>query len=81
MNLHDQYGDQIINLSSNKFPKGLITLESIFKPNDQVRERGMNLATNKGDHVLIIVVDRRRLHMGKVCYETKQEFFVHLCQE
>ena len=65
--LHDQYGDQIINLNSKKLPKSLITLESVFNPNDKVIERGINFAANKVDHVPIIVVDGRMLTLGKAC--------------
>ncbi|KAH9296132.1 hypothetical protein KI387_039720, partial [Taxus chinensis] len=32
--LHQQYGDQVVQLRTNKLPKGLITLESIFNLND-----------------------------------------------
>lgn len=81
LRLHGEYGDQIINLSSKKLPKGLITLQSVFNINDQARNRGMNLVANKGDHMLVKVVDGRMLNMGKVCSEIKQESFVHLFQE
>ena len=39
------------------------------------------MATNKGDHMPIIVVDGRTLSIGKVCSEVEQESFFHLCQE
>ena len=79
--MHDQYGDQIINLSSNKFPKGLITLESVFIPDDQARDRGMNLAASKDDHTRVMVADGKSLNMGRVCSKIEQEIFIHLCQE
>lgn len=41
----------------------------------------MNIGENKGDHVPITIVDGRMLNMGKVCFETKKENFVPLCQE
>ena len=50
--MQDQYGDQIINLSSNKLPKGLITLERIFNPDDQARGRVMNLVADEDDQTL-----------------------------
>ncbi len=71
----------MINLSSKKFPKGLITFESAFTPNDQARDRGMNLATSKDDHIPSMVTDGRTLNMGKVSTEVEQENFIHLCQE
>ena len=67
--LQDQYGDQIINLSSIKLPKGLITLESVFNPDDQARGRVMNLAADKDDHTPVTVADGKSLNMGKVCSE------------
>lgn len=79
--LEDQYGDQIIHLSSNKLPKGLITLESVFNPDDQARGKGMNLAAEKDNHVPVEVAEGKSLNMGKVCSETKKESFVRLCQE
>ena len=79
--LQDQYGDQIINLSSNKLPKDIITLESVFNPNDQARGRVMNLATDKDDHTPVMIADGKSLNMGKVCSKIEQESFIHLCQE
>lgn len=35
-NLKQQYGDKILQLKSNKLPKGLVTLEYIFNSDDQV---------------------------------------------
>ena len=79
LRLNDQYGDQIINLSSKKLLKGLNTLESFFNPNNQVRERGMNLVANKRDHVLITVTDGKTLNLGNVYSKIEQENFVHMC--
>ena len=67
--LQNEYGDQIINLSSNKWPKGLITLESVFDRDDQARGRVMNLAVDEDDHTPVTVVDGKSLNMGKVCSE------------
>lgn len=65
MRLHDQY------LSSNKLPKGLITLESVFNLDDQVRDISMNLVTSKDDHIPIMVANGKTLNMGKVCIEVE----------
>ena len=70
--LQDQHGDQIIILSSNKLPKGLITFESVFNPDDQARGRVMNLAADEGDYTSVTVVDGKSLNMGKVCSEFEQ---------
>ena len=69
LRLQDQYADQIINLYSNKLPKGLITLQSVFNPDDQERGRVMNLATNKDDHTPVMVANGKSLNMGKVYFE------------
>jgi hypothetical protein len=60
---------------------GLITLESVFNPDDQTRGKGMNLSTEKDDHTPVMIADGMSLNMGKVCSELEQENFVHLCQE
>lgn len=36
-NLHDNYGDQMIQVKTNKLPKGLVTFENIFNPNDEFK--------------------------------------------
>ncbi|KAH9323061.1 hypothetical protein KI387_017700, partial [Taxus chinensis] len=41
--LEQQYGDQVVQLRTNKLPKGLITLESIFNPNDQFWKEKANI--------------------------------------
>ena len=56
-------------LSSNKFPKGLITLESVFNPDDQARGRVMNLTADEDDHTSVMVSDGKSLKMRKVCSE------------
>ena len=70
-----------MNLSSNKLPKDLITLERFFNPDDQARGRAMNLATNEDDYTPVMVANGKFLNMGKVCSKTEQESFIHLCQE
>lgn len=70
-----------MNLRSKKFPKGLITLESVFNLDDQARSRGLNLAMNKDGHIPVSIIDGKVLNLGKVCSKVEQENFVHLCQE
>ena len=76
--LHDQYGDQIINVGSNKLPKGLITLESVFNPDDQARDRGMKLAKNKDYHMLVLVVNGRMLNIGYAMKLSKKFLFINV---
>ena len=59
----------------------MITFEFFFNLDDQIRDRGMNLAANKDDLIVVAFSDGRMLNMGKVCYENTKERFVHLCQE
>ena len=70
-----------MNLSSKKLPKVLVTLESVFNPDDQARGRVMNLAIDEDDHTPVTIVDGKSLNMGKVCSEIERESFIHLCQE
>ena len=70
-----------MNLSSNKFPRGLVTLKGIFNSNDQSKNKVSNLATSKDYYVPVIVVEVTTLSLGKVCSETNQEIFIPLCQE
>lgn len=67
--LQSQYGDQILNLSSNSLTKGLVTLEGILKFDDQMKSKALNLATNKDDHILVTVVEGRALNLRKVCFK------------
>ena len=69
-----------MNLGSNKLPKGLVALEGIFNSNDQSKRKGSNLSIGKDDHVSMIFEDEKTLNLGKVCSETKNEIFIHLCQ-
>ena len=41
----------------------------------------MNLAAEKNDHTPVMVADGKSLNVGKVCSETEQGNFIHLCQE
>ena len=41
----------------------------------------MNLATDEGDYIPVTVADGKSLNTGKVCSESEQENFIHLCQE
>ena len=64
-----------MNLSFKKLPKGLITLESIFNPNDQARGKGLNLDTSKDDHMPAAIANGKTLSLGKVCSKIEQDFF------
>ena len=70
-----------MSLSSNKLPRGLVTLEGIFNLDDQSKNKVSNLAIGKDDYVLVIVAKGKALDLGKVCSEIDQEIFVSLCQK
>ncbi|KAH9289296.1 hypothetical protein KI387_033413, partial [Taxus chinensis] len=67
--LEQQYGDQVVQLRTNKLPKGLITLESIFNPNDQFRKEKANIQVKGEDSVSILVEEGKSLQVGKVTTE------------
>ena len=79
--LQSQYGDRIVNLNSNKLPKGLFTLDGIFNSNDEYKGKGLNLATKNEDYIPITIIDGKILNLGKECFELEQGAFVNLCQE
>lgn len=35
--LHESYGDQVIQLKTKKLPKGMVTLEKNFIPDDEFK--------------------------------------------
>lgn len=70
-----------MNLNSNKFPKGLVTLDGIFDFDDQERSKGLNLITRRDDYIPVTIVDGKALNLGKVCSGAEQEIFIKLCQE
>ena len=77
--LQSQYGDQVVNLKSNKLSKSLVILERIFNSDDEEKDRAANLAARKDDYILVTDADGKILNLGKVCFESKQEAFVNLC--
>ncbi|KAH9308532.1 hypothetical protein KI387_036443, partial [Taxus chinensis] len=75
------YGDQVVQLRTNKLPKGLITLESIFNPNDQFRKEKENIQIKREDSVSILVEENKPLQIGKMTTEQERYEFIQLCQE
>lgn len=64
--LEQQYGDQIIQLKSNKLPKGLITLESIFNADDQARKNKTNLLVQQDHYEDLEIAKGKNLKFGKI---------------
>ena len=61
--LQRQYADQVLHLSSNKLPRGLVTLDGMFNSDDQSKGKCSNLATSKDDYVPAIVVEGKTLSL------------------
>ncbi|KAH9303668.1 hypothetical protein KI387_008072, partial [Taxus chinensis] len=63
--LEQQYGDQVVQLRTNKLPKGLVTLESIFNPNDQFQKEKVNIQVKGEDSEPIFIEEGKTLQIGK----------------
>ncbi|KAH9289573.1 hypothetical protein KI387_033690, partial [Taxus chinensis] len=61
--LEQQYGDQVVQLRKNKLPKGLVTLDSIFNPNDQFRKEKANIQVRREDSEPILVGEGKTLQI------------------
>ena len=70
-----------MNLNSNRFPKGLITLDGIFKFGDKAKRNCLNLTTNEDDHTLVTIANGKTLNLEKLCTNIEKEVFIKLCQE
>ncbi|KAH9304224.1 hypothetical protein KI387_008628, partial [Taxus chinensis] len=79
--LEQQYSDKVVHLRTNKLPKGLVTLDSIFNPNDQFRKEKDNIQVKREDSEPIAVGEGRTLQIGKVTIEQEKSDFIQLCQE
>ena len=71
----------MMNLSTNKLPKGLVTLEGIFNFDDQARSKGLNLAARKDDHIPMAIAEGKTLDLEKLSSKNEKEIFIPLCQE
>ena len=65
--LKHHYDNQIIRLKSNKLPKGLVTLESIFNRDDEFRRNKAGMQVKEDHYEDLEVVDGKFLKLGKVC--------------
>ncbi|KAH9317236.1 hypothetical protein KI387_019005, partial [Taxus chinensis] len=79
--LEQQYGNQVVQLRTNKLPKGLVTLESIFNPNDHFRKEKANIQVKREDSEPIPVGEGKTLQIGKVATKQEKSDFTQLCQE
>ena len=67
-------------MRTKKLPKGLITLESIFNPNDQFRKEKANIQVKGEDSEPILVEEGKTLQIGKVSTSQEKSDFIKLCQ-
>lgn len=45
--LSQNYGDQVIQLKANKMPRGLVTLETVFNKDDEVKKNKAGLVVQQ----------------------------------
>lgn len=64
LKIKEAYGNQVIQLRSNKLPNGLITLENLFD-HEVAKKDKRKLTTNKEDYAEMSVDSGRVLKVGK----------------
>jgi len=77
--IEEAYGDQIIQLKTNKLPKGLITLENLFDPEDVSLEK-KRFQANKVDYSEIQVSEGKKLKIGNSTTQQERERLIDLCE-
>jgi len=78
--IEEAYGDQIIQLKSNKLPKGLITLENLFDLEDASLEK-KRFQENKEDYSKIQVSEWRKLKVGNSATQQERKRLIDLCEK
>lgn len=63
----EQYENWFLQLKTNKLPKGLVTLESIFNIDDQFRKDKGNMFVKEEHYEPIEIFKDKLLKIGKVC--------------
>lgn len=76
-----QYDDQVIQLKTNKLPKGLVTLESIFSSDDQLKKNKVGIQVKEEHYEELEIFKGKLLKVGKNCSHEDRQSFVALCQE
>lgn len=76
--LKQNYGDQIVKLKSNKLPKGLVSLESIFNSDDHAKKGKTNLLVSQEHYDSLEVAPGKNLKFGKVSTPLEKESYVQL---
>lgn len=74
------YGDQEIQLKTNKLPKGLITPKNLFDYEDGKNDK-KKFTIDKGDYTELQVEDGWKLKVGKDVPQRDRERLIHFCDE
>lgn len=70
--LKGNYEDQVVQLKSNKFPKGLVTLESIFNTDDQAKKNKTSLLIQQEYYADLEIELGKTLKFGKVVTDSEK---------
>lgn len=76
----EAYGDQIIQLKSNKLLNGLITLENLFDHDDAKNDK-RKFTADKGDYIEMTVGNGRTLKVAKEVSPKDKERLAHYYEE
>lgn len=76
----EAYEDKVIQLKTNKLPKGLITLGNIFDCEDSRNDKRKFIA-DKGDYIELQVEDGRKVKIWKDIPQHDTDILIHLCDE
>lgn len=76
-----QYDDQVVQLKTNKLPKGLVTLESIFNIDDQLTKGKFGLQIKEDHQDQLKIFKGKLLKIGKFCLDEDKQKFIALCQK
>lgn len=79
--LSQNYGDQVIQLKSNKMPRGLITLETIFNKDDVVKKTKAGLVVQQEHCIELELEPSKSLHFGKVNTDLERQEYTKLFNE
>ena len=62
-------------------PKGLVTLESIFNTDDQLKKDKSSLQIKEEHYEEVEIATGKKLKLGKVCTPEERQTFMNLCNE
>lgn len=71
----------MIQLKKNKLPKGLVTLESIFNYDDQLKKKKVGIQVKEDHYEEVEIFKGKLLKLGKICSVEDRRAFIVLCQD